>query len=146
LSSFHYGFLVRPPFRNVAKGPKWFLRDWSGIDDPGKRAETFCACHLLKAVEGWSDLGLGKFELRYIRDLQKRGVDFVVLRDGEPWFLVEAKHSLRSLSPRPANFQKQTGAEHALQVSLEAENVEFDCFSRNNPTIVPARTFFSQLF
>lgn len=69
---------------SLQKESRWFLRDWSGIRDKGKRAETFCACHLLKAVEGWSDLGFGNFELRYFRDLQKREVDFVVIRDGEP--------------------------------------------------------------
>jgi len=56
LCHLHMGFLVRPWFRNVSrslrKEPKWYLRDWSGIDEPGPRAETFVACHLLKAVEG----------------------------------------------------------------------------------------------
>lgn len=150
LSAFHFGFVVRPWFRNVAKAlrkePKWFLADWSGIADPGKRAETFCACHLLKAVEGWTDLGLGSFELRYIRDLQKREVDFVVIRDGEPWFLVEAKHGPASLSAHLEVFQKQTGAEHAFQISIGVGFVEADCFARHDPTIIPARTFFSQLF
>ena len=150
LCSFHYGFIVRPWFRNVAKAlrkePKWFLRDWSGIEDPGKRAETFCACHLLKAVEAWTDLGLGQFELRYIRDLQKREMDFVVIRDGEPWFLVEAKHGESQLSKQLAYFQQQTGAAHAFQVSVHADYVDADCFARHDPTIVPARTFFGQLF
>lgn len=150
LSSFHYGFIVRPWFRNVTKAlrkePKWFLRDWSGIDDPGKRAETFCACHLLKAVEAWTDLGLGQFELRYIRDLQKREVDFVVIRDGAPWFLVEAKHADARLSKNLAYFQQQTGAPHAFQISMQADYVDADCFARHDPTIVPARTLFSQLF
>jgi len=150
LCAFHYGFIVRPWHQNVAKAlrkePKWFLRDWSGIDDPGKRAETFCACHLLKAVEAWTDLGMGQFELRYIRDLQKREVDFVVLRDGQPWFLVEAKHSDATLSKSLAHFQKETGAAHAFQVTMQADYVAADCFARHNPTIVPARTFFSQLF
>lgn len=150
LCSFHYGFVVRPWFRNVSKAlrkePKWFLRDWSGITDVGKRAETFCACHLLKAVEGWTDLGLGVFELRYVRDTQKREVDFLVVRDGEPWFLVEAKHGRRGLSPHLAYFQKQTGAKHAFQVSLDADYVDADCFSHEDPIVVPARTFFSQLF
>jgi uncharacterized protein len=149
LCSFHYGFVVRPWFRNVAKAlrkePKWFLRDWSGIADSGRRAETFCACHLLKAVEGWTDLGLGVFELRYLRDTQKREVDFLVVRDGEPWFLVEAKHGKPSLSPNLAYFQKQTGARHAFQVSMDADYVDTDCFSRTDPVVVPARTFFSQL-
>ena len=95
LARMHYGFLVRPWFKNVAKAlrkePKWFLRDWSGMADEGARAETFVACHLLKAVEGWTDLGFGDFELRYLRDKQKREVDFLVVRDRKPWFLVEVE-------------------------------------------------------
>jgi hypothetical protein len=150
LCSFHYGFIVRPWYRNVTKAlrkePKWFLRDWSAVKDPGKRVETFCACHLLKAVEGWTDLGLGTFELRYIRDLQKREVDFLVVRDDEPWFLVEAKRSDAALSPHLDYFQQQTRARHAFQVSMNAEYVEADCFTRHTPTIVPARTLLSQLF
>jgi predicted AAA+ superfamily ATPase len=67
LSALHHGFLVKPWHRSVAaairKEPKWFLRDWSQIGDSGQRAETFVGCHLLKAVEGWTDLGLGQFEL-----------------------------------------------------------------------------------
>ena len=149
LCSLHYGFLVRPWYRNISKAlrkePKWFLRDWSGIADIGKRTETFCACHLLKAVEGWTDLGLGVFELRYIRDTQKREVDFVVIRDGNPWLLVEAKHGSVGLSSHLAVFQKQIGAPYAFQISMNADYVDVDCFSRNTPVVVPARTFFSQL-
>ena len=149
LCSLHCGFLVRPWHRNISralrKEPKWFLRDWSGIADVGKRAETFCACHLLKAVEGWTDLRFGVFELRYIRDTRKREVDFVVIRDGNPWLLVEAKHGRAGLSPHLAVFQKQTGAPYAFQVAMNAAYVDVDCFSRNTPVVVPARTFFSQL-
>jgi uncharacterized protein len=149
LCSLHYGFVVRPWHRAISKAlrkePKWFLRDWSGIPDVGKRAETFCACHLLKAVEGWSDMGLGVFELRYIRDTQRREVDFIVIRDGDPWLLLEAKHGEAGLSPHLAYFQHQTGAPHAFQLSMSAKYVAADCFARNDPVIVPARTFFSQL-
>ncbi|MCH8511053.1 MAG: AAA family ATPase [Kiritimatiellae bacterium] len=149
LCAFHYGFLVRPWFKNVAKAlrkePKWFLRDWSGIGDPGQRAETFCACHLLKAVEGWTDLGLGVFDLRYIRDTQKREVDFVVIRDGNPWFLVEVKHGQSALSPHLAYFQNETNAQHAFQISMQADYVGANCFEHTAPIVVPAKTFFSQL-
>jgi hypothetical protein len=145
----HVGFLVRPWSRNIAsalrKEPKWFLRDWSGIADEGKRFETLIACHLLKAVEGWADLGLGRFDLRYVRDKQKREVDFLVVRDGQPWLLVEAKTAERSLSPALAHFQRATGAAHALQVVGNLAPVDADCFSRTAPTVVPARTFLSQL-
>jgi predicted AAA+ superfamily ATPase len=149
LAALHVGFLVRPWHRNVAlairKEPKWFLRDWSMIGDVGKRAETFVACHLLKAVEGWTDLGLGKFDLFYIRDKQKREVDFLVTKDNQPWFLVEVKNAESSLSPALALMQAQTGAKHAFQVVIEEPYVESDCFLNKDPVVVPARTFLSQL-
>ena len=149
LSSLHWGFLVRPWFRNVAKAlrkePKWFLRDWSGCVDPGARAETFVACHLLKAVEGWEDLGLGDFELRYVRDKEKREVDFLVVRDGKPWFLVEVKQADTALSPALARFQARLKAPHAFQVVVELPYVDADCFARHEPVVVPARSFLSQL-
>jgi len=149
LARMHYGFLVRPWFKNVAKAlrkePKWFLRDWSGLADDGARAETFVACHLLKAVEGWTDLGLGDFELRYVRDKQKREVDFLVVRDRQPWFLVEVKLTDASLSPSLAHFQAQTKAPHAFQVVLNLPYEPADCFAVRQPVVVPAKTFLSQL-
>ena len=47
---------------------------------------------------------------------------------------------------RSSNLQQQTSAPHAFQVSMQAEFINADCFARHDPTIVPARTFFSQLF
>ena len=149
LCTLHHGFLIRPWHRNVAKGlrkePKWFLRDWSGIDDVGKRSETLCACHLLKAVEGWTDLGFGSFALHYVRDKQRREVDFLVVRDGKPWFLAEVKHGSRELSPALAFFQRQLGCPHAFQVAIDSAFADQDCFSQPDPVVVPARTLFSQL-
>jgi predicted AAA+ superfamily ATPase len=145
----YFGFLVRPWHRNVARGlrkePKWYLRDWSGVEDPGRRFETMVACHLLKAVETWTDLGLGDFELRYIRDKQQREVDFLVLRDGKPWFLVEAKQQEKSLSAALEYFQRMIGCAHAFQAVLDSPFVGSDCFRRYEPVVVPARTLLSQL-
>jgi len=149
LGRLHFGFLVRPWFTNVTKAlrkePKWFLRDWSGIGDDGARAETLVACHLLKAVEGWTDLGLGEFELRYLRDKQKREVDFLVVKDQKPWFLVEVKHGDTRLAPALAHFQDQTSAPHAFQAVIQLPFEPVDCFSTHNPVVVPALTLLSQL-
>ncbi len=145
----HHGFLLRPWFANVAKAlrkePKWFLRDWSGVTDPGARAETLVACHLLKAVEGWTDLGLGRFELRYLHDKLKREVDFLVVRDRKPWFLVEVKTSDTMLSDALVHFQAATKAPHAFQAVLDLPYVGADCFSRQEPAVVPVKTLLSQL-
>ncbi len=146
----HHGFLIRPWFKNISrslrKEPKWFLRDWAGITDLGDKAETFVACHLLKAVEGWTDLGHGDFQLAYLRDKDKREVDFIVIRDDQPWFLVEVKHSREVLSPSLAHFQKQTGAPWAFQVVIDADYVDANYFAKpRSPIAVPAQTFLSQL-
>jgi hypothetical protein len=129
----------------LRKEPKWFLRDWSGLADGGAQAETLVACHLLKAVEGWTDLGFGDFELRYLRDKQKREVDFLVVRDRKPWFLVEVKLSDTALSPPLAHFQAQTKAPHAFQVVMNLPYEPADCFKVRQPVVVPAKTFLSQL-
>lgn len=150
LRNLHLGFLVRPWFKNVSrslrKEPKWFLRDWASIEDPGNRAETFVACHLLKAIEGWNDIGLGKFEIGYLRDKERREVDFLVVRDGSPWFLVEVKNRDESLSGSLKYYQDQIKAPFAFQVVIDAEYVDANCFAKpGNPIVVPARTFLSQL-
>ena len=115
-----------------------------GIIDPGPDIPGHLEA-LLKAVEGWTDLGLGRFELRYLRDKLKREVDFVVVRDRKPWFLVEVKTSETRLSDALGYFQTQTKARNAFQVVMELPFVKADCFERSEPTIVPARTLLSQL-
>jgi predicted AAA+ superfamily ATPase len=149
LESLHHGFRVRPwtsgVARSLRKEPKWYQRDWSSAADPGARAETFAACHLLKAVEGWTDLGLGEFELRFIRDKEKREVDFLVVRDRKPWFLVEVKKTETRLDPFLGRFQTALKAPHAFQAVLDMDYVQADCFKQRGPLVVPAQTLFSQM-
>jgi uncharacterized protein len=143
-----YGFLVRPWCTGVPRGlrkePKWFLRDWSAVTTPAARRLTFMACHLLKAVEGWTDLGFGRFELCYVRDKRKREVDFLLVRDRKPWVLVAVGPDA---VPAPAliHFQDCTRARHALHVVFDAPFEATDCFERTTPAVVSARTFLSQL-
>jgi predicted AAA+ superfamily ATPase len=148
LTALQYGFRVRPWFTRVPKAlrkePKWFLRDWSGIAQPLARGRTFVACHLLKAVQGWTDLGLGQFELRYVRDKLKREVDFLVLRDRRPWLLV-AVSTDEAVSPALAHFQACTRARHAFHVVLDGSFSDADCFEQTEPVAVSARTLLSQL-
>jgi len=97
LNSFYYCFTIKPWTKNITrsllKQPKLYLWDWAQINDPGCRFENFIASQLLKAVHFWTDHGLGKFDLYFIRDKEKREIDFVVTRDDTVWFLVEAKLS-----------------------------------------------------
>jgi hypothetical protein len=142
------GFLVRPWWMGVPKAlrkePKWFLRDWSGVAASPERSLTFVACHLLKAVDGWTDLGFGRFELRYVRDKRKREVDFLVVRDRKPWFLVTLG-SDAGVAPALGRFQGCTRARHAFHVVFDGPYVAADCFESASPVMVSARTLLSQL-
>lgn len=149
LKQLSYCFTLRPWKKNISrsllKEPKLYLTDWSQIEDEGKRNETLIANALLKAVTGWTDLGFGEFELFYIRTKEKREVDFVVTRDQAPWFLVEAKTSEQSISRQLKYFQDMIQAKHAFQVTMNMPYKDIDVFTSNQPVIVPATTFLSQL-
>lgn len=150
LEAFHYCFRVKPWFNNVAralrKEPKYYLWDWSQVQDPGAKAENLIASSLLKATNFWTESGKGMFDLHYVRDKQKREVDFLVTRDRTPWFLIEVKSSSKvSLSSSLHYFQDQTNAKHAFQVAMDFDYVERDCFEFQKPVIVPAKTFLAQL-
>jgi len=143
-------FRVKPWFNNIPKSlrkqPKIYLYDWSQIPDPGLRFENLVASHLLKAVHFWTDSGLGEYDLYYLRDKQKREVDFLVIRNNMPFFLVEAKSSSsKTINPALEYFQKRTGATHAFQVVMDMDDVNRDCFMIQEPVRVPATTFLSQL-
>ena len=85
-----------PPFQGklqqaFKKEPKVYLWDWSEPEDPGARFENVVSGHLLKLCHALEDREGYATELRYIRDRQKREVDFLVTCDKKPWFAVETK-------------------------------------------------------
>jgi predicted AAA+ superfamily ATPase len=150
LEALFYCFTVRPWFKSVPKSlrkqPKVYLWDWSLLDDGAAQRENFVASHLLKAVHWWTDIGLGSFGLYYLRDKAKREVDFLVVRNGNPWFLAEVKSTARGgISPALPYYASKIGTEHAFQIAFDLAYVDRDCFHTPHPLIVPASTFLSQL-
>ncbi len=150
LERFYYCFSIRPWFSNVSrsmvKEPKIYLWDWSLIQDDGARFENFIASHLLKNINYWNDRGLEKYKLHFLKDKDQHEVDFIVTRNNEPWFLVEAKLSKSDrISENLKLFQSQTKATHAFQVVYNMDYVNANCFNHTEPIIVPASSFLSQL-
>ena len=150
LEAMYYCYAVRPWSKNITrsilKEPKYYLWDWSQCGDAGARNENFIASHLLKAVQYWTDTGRGDYGLFFLRDKEKREVDFLVSKNGIPWFIVEVKTSMSApLSSNLALFAKQTGVEHVFQVAIDGDFIDKDVFKINRPVIVPAKTFLSQL-
>lgn len=150
LNILYYCFTVTPWSSNIShaliKQPKVYLWDWSDLTDIGARLENFVAVHLLKAVHFWTDHGLGNYQLFFIRDKQKREVDFLITKDKKPWIVLEVKQSRNhAVSKSLYYFQQQTGAAHAFQIVFDMDYVDKDCFHYTEPVIVPAQTFLSQL-
>ena len=77
--------------RAVKKEKKLYFWDWSRAPEGGARFENLVASQLLKYCHWQEDTEGYAMELRYLRDTDKREVDFVVLKDGAPLFAVECK-------------------------------------------------------
>lgn len=153
LESFYFCHRIRPWFKNVSKSlrkqPKIYPIDWSVVPDHGARTEGFVAGHLLKAVHHWTDAGLGTFALHYLRDTYQREVDFLIVRNGSPWMLVEVKSSPKEpLSEPLKHFARELKVPHAFQAVLNMDEVLADCFDASHvgkPLRVPLRTLLAQL-
>lgn len=151
LTAFFFGFTVPPWSKSlpnaIKKTPKWYLRDWSGIKDEGQKNETIMACHLLKAVDTWNDLGFGEYDLFYLRDKNQKEVDFLVTKDEAPWFMVEVKTSETKVAPSLNIMQSKLNAPYAFQVVADLPFEPVDAFDkiREKPSVISMRSFLSQL-
>jgi len=130
LDNVYYSYQISPfgspKIRAVKKEQKLYLWDWSTIEKNGFRFENLVAGHLLKYCHFLEDSEGEKMELRFLRDTDKREVDFVVLKNKKPLFAVECKTGERSLSPHIEYFKARTNIPKFYQVHLGKKHVEID--------------------
>ena len=133
-----------PPVRlesNVLKKEqKLYLWDWSLIEEQGYKFENLVACQLLKYCHFIEDTEGNNMELRFIRDTDKRELDFVVLLDKKPLFAVECKTGERNLSPAIPYFSNRTNIPKFYQVHMGTKDVV-----KNGFRILPFITFCKEL-
>jgi predicted AAA+ superfamily ATPase len=95
LEDFYLTFSIRPYSKNIKrsllKAGKYYLYDWSRIKNKGVRFENYIACELCARLSLWEDATGDDFHLFYIRNKQKQETDFLVVRNGAPWLLMESK-------------------------------------------------------
>jgi hypothetical protein len=120
LETFYYHFRIYPfsakKIRSLKKEPKLYLWDWSEVEDEAARFENLIASHLLKLVHFITDYEGHKAELYFLRDVDKREVDFLVTIGGKPWFAVEAKLKDTGLSPHLLYFKERLSIPYVYQV------------------------------
>ena len=124
--------------RAVRKEKKLYFWDWSRVPDGGPRFENMVAGHLLKYCHYVEDTEGHEMELRFIRDTDKREVDFVVLRDGRPEFAVECKSGEQRATPACGYFRERTDIPRFFQVHLGTRDFGDD---QANTRVLPFSTF-----
>lgn len=130
LESLYFCFQI-PPYgskkiRAVKKEQKLYLWDWCQIETPGIRFENLVASHLLKFCHFQEDVEGYKMELRFLRDTDRREIDFVVLKAGVPLFAVECKTGEKSVSKSLFYFRDRTNIPHFYQVHLGSTHQQID--------------------
>lgn len=116
------------------------------VHDEGNKFENFVASHLLKACHFWTDIGIGQYDLFFLRTKDGKEVDFLISKDAKPWILVEAKFGNdKAISKSLQYFHHTLSTKHAFQVVYNMPYIDKSCFDYTTPTIVPATTFLSQL-
>ncbi len=122
LESIYYCYRILPfgpkKIRAIKKANKLYLWDWAEINDPGPRFENLVASHLLKYCHFLEDTEGYKMELRFIKDIDGREIDFVVLKENKPIFAVECKTGEKNISPHLFYFRERTVIPQFYQVHL----------------------------
>lgn len=77
----------------IRKEAKFYFYDWIFAEGAGAKFENMAAVMLLRMVNRFNELGLGDFDLRYVRTKQKEEIDFLVVKNNRPFALFEAKRN-----------------------------------------------------
>jgi uncharacterized protein len=127
--------------RAISKEQKFYFFDWTMVEDSGARFENAVAVSLLRLVNRWNELGLGEFDLRYVRNLQKQEVDFLLVDRDRPQALFEAKLNDTSLSRSGLLFAEVMKIPY---YQIVAESVSPEAFPKER-YVLPASRFLGLL-
>ena len=145
LDELYYCFRISPFSKKIArslrKEQKLYLWDWSLVESESLRFENMVASHLLKAVHTWNDIGYGEYQLQYLRDKEKREVDFVIVESNRVEVLIECKFVETSVSPALIHFGDQLKEVPKIQL-VNSPDVDF---RRGSVRVVSAERYLSEL-
>jgi len=150
LDALYFSFTIRPYAGKLARTlkaePKLYLFDILRIpvEDLGRRLENLTALHLLKACQFWTDTAQGDFDLRFVRTRDAWEVDFLVLKDGRPWMLVECKTGDREPSKQLYRFGDILRPKYRLQLVHGEKSYRRD-YPALGITVLDYETCFSGL-
>jgi len=134
LERLYYLFKIRPYAgrlaRTLRREEKVYLFDFSVIEDWGAKFENIVAIHLHRLCDAWTDWGFGDFALYYVRDREKREVDFLITESRRPYALIETKLRASDIDPGLKYFTDRLKAKYAVQVVRHPQGFENIFISR----------------
>ena len=110
------------------------------MPDSGAKFENFIASQLLKYCHFMEDTEGFRMELRFLRDTDKREIDFVILKEGLPLFAVECKTGEKSINPSIFYFKDRTQIPKFYQVHEGTKD-----FQKKGIRVLPVHTFCKEL-
>ena len=121
LENLYVIFPVRPYHQNIArsilKESKYYLYDTGAVEgDIGAKLENLVACSLLRELHFIEDTTGSKVSLNYIRDREKHEVDFLIVVDNKPVYMIEVKVKDDNFSPSLFRFYKYLKKTKPVQI------------------------------
>lgn len=89
---------TRKVSRGITKSQKMYLWDWAQVEEIGAKLENLVASHLLKSIHLWNDCGYGEYELNFLRNKEKKEINFILLNKRKPIVAIEVKTNDLELS------------------------------------------------
>lgn len=129
-----------PTIRAVKKERKLYLWDWSAVENVGARFENLVASQLLKYCHLIEDTQGHPMELRFLRDTDRREVDFVVHQGRRALFAVECKTGDGEVARSVRYFAERTPIPRFFQVHRGTKH-----FETGKITVLPFARFCAEL-
>lgn len=145
LQQLYLCIVVKPYARGIDRGltvpPKVFFYNNAEVEgDIGARFENLVATHLLKRAEFLEDSTGYNYELRYIRDKEKREVDFLILRERKPFAIFECKWTEGPPSKALQYYSQKLKINRVFQLTGQLDRT----YKKDDVTICPAARYLAR--
>jgi len=112
--------------KSLKKEAKIYLIDYTEVSNIWARNENIIANSLLKFVNFLEDVFGYNIQLKYLRDKEKREVDFVITMDWKVKYLIEVKTNNTKVSKNLLYFKKLLWVKECFQVVFSDKNIDVE--------------------
>lgn len=102
--------------KTMKKEKKLYLWDWSEVKEEGPRFENMVGSFLLKYVHKIEDTEGRDLSLHFIRNKEKKEIDFLICENLQPLFAVEVKSQATRIDPNIIYFLDRAEIPRCYQV------------------------------